>query len=283
MKKKTILIIIQKKKLFYLAFTMLIIFATSFLFFFETDCNNDIFVNSSSIAGDLGNNKPKPKLAIIIDDFGENRSGVKEMMQIKRHLTFAVMPFMEISKQDAIQAHTKGYEVITHLPMESYGGKLSWVGPRPIKTSLSDNEIRKIVLDSFDSVPYAVGANVHMGSKASGNNRVLTILMKVLKEKDLYFVDSRSCRKPIGKSVAEKVGVRFAERNVFLEHLSRSKYSIKKQLNTAGNIAIENGYSVAIGHVGTEGGKVTAHAIEEMIPELESKGIEFVFISELFY
>ncbi len=35
-----------------------------------------------------------PRLAIIIDDFGSSGDGVKEMMSIDRHLTFAVMPFL---------------------------------------------------------------------------------------------------------------------------------------------------------------------------------------------
>lgn len=222
------------------------------------------------------------KLAIIIDDFGQNRDGVKEMMSIKRHLTFAIMPFLQFSNKDAADAHAKGYEVIIHLPMECYNGRNSWVGPRSIKTSLNCEEIKSLVLDAFVSVPFASGANVHMGDKASGDERVMTCVMNIIKERKLYFVDSRSCRHPIGKQVAEKVGIKFTEKNIFLEHYSKSKWKIEEQLKSAGELAIKNGYAVAIGHVGSEGGKITAKAIEEMIPELENQGIKLVFISELF-
>src|SRR5690348_7506474 len=52
------------------------------------------------------------RLAIIIDDFGQNREGVKEMMSIPVHLTFAIMPFLTFTQSDAHTAYEKGYEII---------------------------------------------------------------------------------------------------------------------------------------------------------------------------
>ena len=66
---------------------------------------------------DLSPNSPiGGKLAIIIDDFGSSKKGVVEMMAINEHLTFAIMPFLENSRNDAVTAHEKGFEVIAHLP-----------------------------------------------------------------------------------------------------------------------------------------------------------------------
>jgi len=42
------------------------------------------------------------------------------------------------------------------------------------------------------------------------------------------------------------------------------------------------GIAVGIGHVG-EGGLNMARAIKEMIPVMEAKGIEFVYLSELVF
>ena len=39
--------------------------------------------------------------------------------------------------------------------------------------------------------------------------------------------------------------------------------------------------AVAIGHVGPEGGVLTAQVLAEMAPELEKEGIRFVTVSEL--
>lgn len=220
------------------------------------------------------------KLAIIIDDFGQDRSGVKEMMSIDRHLTLAIMPFLTFSQSDAKSAHDKGYEVIIHLPMEPEVGKASWLGPRPIVTSLNDLDIQQLVLDSFESVPYAVGANIHMGSKASSDERIMSDILEIIKAKRLYFVDSRTSRHPISKKLADEMGVLCYENNIFLDS-TQSLATIKKQLSKAGELALKRGKAVAIGHVGKEGGKVTAQAISEMLPEFDKQKIELVFVSEL--
>lgn len=221
------------------------------------------------------------KLAIIIDDFGQDRSGVKEMMSIERHLTFAVMPFLTFSGADAKAAHEKGYEVIIHLPMEPEKGKASWLGPRPILSTSTDDEIFQLILDAFESVPYAAGANIHMGSKVSGDERIITSVLQVIQSKDLYFVDSRTSRKPIAKKVADEMGVSCYENNIFLDS-TQSIATIKKQLEKAGNMALKKGKAIAIGHVGKEGGKVTAQAISEMLPVFDEKNIQLVFVSELY-
>lgn len=220
------------------------------------------------------------KLAIIIDDFGSSREGVEEMMSINRHLTFAVMPFLAHSKEYAEAAHAKGYEVIVHLPMEANHGKRSWLGPRPILAGMNADEVRQTLRDAFEAVPFAVGANNHMGSKASSDQSIISAVLDVIKEKDLYFVDSRTADHPIGKKVAAEKGVRCYERNIFLDG-QQPKSFVKGRLAEAANVALKNGYAVAIGHVGIEGGQATAEAIREMLPEFERKNIKLVFVSEL--
>ncbi len=220
------------------------------------------------------------KLAIIIDDFGESRLGVQKMMSINKHLTFAVMPFLSCSKQDAQTAHNKGYEVILHLPMESNTGKRSWMGPRPILANMECNIVKQIVRDSFESVPYAVGANIHMGSKASGKENIISNVLEVIKEKDLYFVDSQTARNPVSKKIATVMGVLCYERDIFIDDM-KSKKTMKKQLQKAIAIALKNKKAIAIGHVGPAGGDKTAEVISEMIPEFEQDNISLVFVSEL--
>lgn len=243
----------------------------------------NLVIKPSLNAGQQTNNiSYKPRLAIIIDDFGQNQNGVKEMMEIDRHLTFAIMPFLEYTEQNAKEAYNCGFEIIVHLPMQSHtASREKWLGPKPIHLDSTNEEIRNIVIDSINAVPYAAGVNIHMGAMASENERIMTSVISTVKEKNMYFVDSRTSSKTVCRGVAQKVGVRFAERNVFLEHASNSKDYIKKQFAIAGDLAIKKGAAVAIGHVGAEGGKSTAAAIKEMIPELEKRGIEFVFASQI--
>lgn len=220
------------------------------------------------------------KLAIIIDDFGAGRNGVKEMMSINRNLTFAVMPFSEYSREDAEAAHENGYEVIVHLPMEPNQGKRSWLGPRPILAGMKGDEVRQIVRDAFEDVPFAAGANIHMGSKASSDESIISAVLDIIKEKELYFVDSRTADHPIGKKVADVMGVRCYERNIFMDG-QQPKSFVKSRLAEAADVSVKKGYAVAIGHVGIEGGKITAEAIREMLPEFDRKNVELVYVSEL--
>ncbi len=221
-----------------------------------------------------------PRLAIIIDDFGQSREGVQQMLAINRHLTMAVMPFGEYTRQDAEAAHKKGYEVIVHLPMEPIRGSLSWLGKNPILCSLDDEKISSITRMALEDVPYAAGANVHMGSRASADERVMRSVMREVAGKGFFFVDSRTGAKSVIMAVADEFNVPCLERNVFLDGQQPKSY-IVGQLRQAQQIALKSGYAVAIGHVGVEGGKPTADAIVSMLDEFDRNGVELVFVSEL--
>ena len=101
-----------------------------------------------------------------------------------------------------------------------------------------------------------------------------------LKGKGVPFVDSMTTAKSLGKAVAAEKGVALLERDVFLDSTD-SVAVVKDNLRKAGEVALEKGAAIAIGHVGPEGGKITAQAIKEAAPELERAGITFVTVSEL--
>ena len=278
--KKPYFIAIKKSQIINflrLTFLIILILSVSMVFFL----NKSEFLFKKVFSEDQSTQSGKSgKLAIVIDDFGSDRNGVKEMMAIDRHLTFAVMPFLPYSQSDANEALEKGFEIIVHLPMEPVRGKVSWLGPKPILSTSSDSEVTQITSEAFLDVPGAVGANIHMGSKISTDERIMSDVLDIIKEKDVYFLDSKTSAKSIVKEIAEKKGVRVYERDVFLDGQT-SKEHVKEQLQKAGEIALKKGTAIAIGHVGIEGGKVTAQAIKEMLPEFDAKNIQLVFVSEL--
>lgn len=278
------LVVLAKKNIFSFLSAVIIsfvIFHINLFFFSELDLEDIVSTNiiDSMSSSPSTTENSHGKLAIIIDDFGQNRNGVEEMTSINRHLTFAVMPFLTFSQSDAENSHNKGFEIIVHLPMEAYT-KLGWVGPRPILSVMSSSEVQQVVYDSFENIPYAVGANIHMGSKAGDDRRVISDILDVIKEKGVYFVDSRASRNPVAKKIGDEKSIKCFDRNVFIDGKKPKSY-IKKQLLKAGEMALKNGQAIAIGHVGTEGGKVTAQAINEMLPEFDKRNVQLVFVSEL--
>lgn len=237
--------------------------------------NSDVSVSSV-----VDTQKPKTYVVIIIDDFGYDGDGTKEMLDLKIPITAAVMPFKSHSRRDAELALEHNKEVILHMPMETNSSHKEWVGKKSIDCRLGNQAIKDLLNLAFEDVKYAVGMNNHMGSRATQDIRVMTRVMEVVKEKHLFFVDSRTSPTSVAKKAAGDIGVTFFTRNVFLDGTQNISF-IKKQLNKLATIALRNDYAIAIGHVGPEGGKVTARAIREMYPSMQKKGIKFVSITEL--
>ena len=210
------------------------------------------------------------RLAILID----------EMLALSIPFTAAVMPFSSCTAEDAERVRQAGKEIFIHMPMESLTGKREWVGEKGIFRDMEDAAIRERVEEAFSVLPDAAGMNNHMGSAIMEDARSLSAVMEVLKEKGVPFVDSMTTAKSLGKAVAAEKGVALLERDVFLDSTD-SVAVVKDNLRKAGEVALEKGAAIAIGHVGPEGGKITAQAIKEAAPELERAGITFVTVSEL--
>ncbi|MGO0058923.1 divergent polysaccharide deacetylase family protein [Brevibacillus fluminis] len=222
---------------------------------------------------------PVQKLAIVIDDFGNNMDGTKEMLDLPIPLTVAVMPFMPSTKQDAELAHTRHHEVFVHLPMEPVKGKRSWLGPGAITTDLSDAEIRKRVQAAIDDVPHAIGINNHMGSKATADERVMRVVLTVCKERGLMFLDSRTTHKSVIPALAKEMGVPYMMNRLFFDDVYTYNH-ISKQMDLLCNYLNSNDENyIAIGHVGPPG-KKTADVLRKSIPRLKQRA-ELVFASRL--
>ena len=222
----------------------------------------------------------KGELAILIDDFGYCGEGTAEMLALSIPFTAAVMPFSSCTEADAEAVRQAGKEIFIHMPMESLTGKKEWVGEKGIFRSMSDEEIRQRTQEAFSILPDAVGLNNHMGSAIMEDKRSLSAVLDVIKGRNGIFVDSMTTPKSVGKTAAQEKGVAFLGRDVFLDSTD-SVEQVRKNLRQAAQVALEKGEAVAIGHVGPEGGKITAQAIRELIPELEAAGIVFVSVGQL--
>ena len=218
------------------------------------------------------------RVAVVIDDFGSAMNGTEEILSLPIPITAAVMPFLPTTRRDAEEAHRKGHEVIVHLPMEPIRGKRSWLGPGAITTDLSDEEIRKRVNAAIDDVPHARGMNNHMGSKATADPRVMRIVMDVCRERELYFLDSRTSPRSQAAAEAERVGVPLVDNDLFLDEV----YSASHVYNQLRKLAVRidrQTDTIVIGHVGPPG-LVTAAALRSAIPKLQDDAA-FVRVSDM--
>jgi len=220
----------------------------------------------------------KHRMAIVIDDLGNKMEGTDEILSIEMPVTVAVMPFLPTTKRDAEAAHAAGHEVIVHMPMEPKKGLKKWLGPGAITVDLSNEEVRARVEAAIDQVPYAVGMNNHMGSKVTENERVMRIILEVCKERNLYYLDSKTSFKTVAGKLAEELGVPYAENSLFLDDEYTAMH-VHRQMQKAFELIQERESTVIIGHVGPPG-KYTSAELVKSIPTLQQFG-KLVYLSEL--
>lgn len=157
------------------------------------------------------------KVAIVIDDFGNNMKGTNQMLSLPIPLTVAVMPFLPSTKEDAIAAHKKGHEVIIHMPMEPIKGKKEWLGPKAITTDLSDEEINNRLEQAIQEVPHAIGMNNHMGSKVTADERIVRLILAACKKHGLFYLDSKTNPNSVVPKIGKELGVPIIENQLFFD------------------------------------------------------------------
>ncbi|QAT17131.1 hypothetical protein BU251_05000 [Candidatus Velamenicoccus archaeovorus] len=215
------------------------------------------------------------KIALIIDDWGYSLKNKSIITDNNYHLTLAILPFQEYSKKVAELAHFHGKEVIIHMPMEPLHKEQYGLEANTLLTTMNASQIVHILDKAFSEIPYAKGINNHMGSKATGDARMMRIVLGYLKDRDLFFVDSMTAPKSIARSVAKTLHEKFASRDVFLDN-STDPASIREQLMKLAHLARQNGVAVGIGHDRPN----TIAVLKEMIPFLQRQGYEFIEVSD---
>lgn len=220
----------------------------------------------------------RKKWAIIIDDFGNDMKGTKEMLDLPVPITVAVMPFLPTTRRDATEAHRRGHEVIVHLPMEPNQGRPEWLGPGAITSGLTDAEVRERVEKAIADVPFAVGMNNHMGSKITSDKRIMSIVLDVCKEHGMFFVDSRTNYRSVVPELAATKGLPPVSNDIFLDH-KYDRSHIFSQMNTISDWFRKHDTCVTIGHVGAPGLHTSA-AIRAALPKLQQQA-DIVGLSSL--
>ena len=218
---------------------------------------------------------PGPKLAIILDDLGNDKEATEAVFALHYPLTISVLPYHAHSTEIAEEAKRRGLEVMLHLPMRAIANDTPEA--HQLEAGMSSEAVARELNGMLESVPTADGVNNHEGSLATTDAKLMGELMPLLKQRDLFFVDSRTTAATVAFEAAERAGVRSGFRNVpFLDDVQEVG-AIRKQLELAIRGAKEKGEAIAIGHPHAE----TLQALKEVLPRAETEGVHLVFVSEL--
>ncbi len=215
----------------------------------------------------------KGKISIIIDDVGYDERLALMFARLNIPLVFSCLPYAPHTGKIANKLHEMGYTVMLHMPCEPIQHPFHGLGPGALFVDASEEEITKRLEKAYKNVPFAEGLNVHQGSQFSQSADKMDVMMRFLKQKSLFFVDSMTTPHSIGYLEAEDEGIPFAKRDVFLDNVKDVSY-IKKQLNNALYTARKKGRVVAIAHCN----KITYKALRESIGDLNESNIRIVDI-----
>ena len=214
-------------------------------------------------------------LAIIVDDLGNDRSAGDAVIALPFPLTISVLPHLPFSTEIAEEAHRRGDQVLLHLPMQAESEALHSEQPE-LRVGMNAQQVQAAFSGMLQTVPYVVGVNNHEGSRATSDPALMAALMPALRDRHLFFVDSRTAAATVAFVTAQRDGVAAASRKVFLDD-SQNRKAILEQLKLAARDATRDGSAIAIGHPH----QTTLAALSEGVPALEAQGVRLVFASDL--
>lgn len=217
-----------------------------------------------------------PRIAIVIDDMGWELPIAQDLLALDHPLSFAVLPQAPYQHKIAEAAKRHKRELLLHLPMEPHGYPQINPGPNALLGDMDSNQIAKLVRTALQALPQVVGVNNHMGSSLTENPQAMRIVMRELKRRNLFFLDSRTSADSRAYQIARDMGIPTAKRHVFLDN-SVQQAHISAQLHRLANMASEQGHAIGIGHPYPE----TLHALKHTLPMIRRAGVRIVPISRL--
>lgn len=216
------------------------------------------------------------RVAIIIDDVGLSLLPVKMLLSMDQPFTFSIIPGLEHSLDAAGMIHEKQREIMLHIPMEPINYPQKDPGGLALMVSMNPDEIRTRVDELLKQVPYLAGVNNHMGSRFTQDRERISVFLKEIREKDLFFIDSLTAKNSVAYDEALHLGIKSGKRDIFLDNLDEEE-SIIEQIDKLIRLAKRRGYAIAICHPREN----TIRALRNSIEKLQSEGIEIVPVSEL--
>ena len=236
------------------------------------------FFNISKVLASVstqGQTAMSPQIALIIDDIGHSRSLADQFIETQVTLTFSILPHLAYSHQLAQDLHHQGYEVMLHQPMEPLDDCCD-PGPGAVFVGDNANRIEAIIRSNISEIPFAKGVNNHMGSRFTASSYEIAAALKVVRSRNLYFIDSITSNRSLAHATAKRYRIPTAYRNVFLDNV-RKESAILARLKQLQNHALRHGRAIGIGHPFPE----TAHAIGRFADQLKSSQIQLVPISQV--
>ncbi len=188
-----------------------------------------------------------PRMAIIIDDIGYRPLAADDLKGLGIKVTAAVIPNAPYAEGEAQSLRRFGIETIIHLPMESKNAEKNHLEDRLITADSTSAEISAFVRQAKTVIPWAQGANNHMGSLITSDRELSARVLKILREEKLFFIDSRTAPRSVAYDVAKGLHIKTFYRSVFLDDIQDYALTLE-QIRRLVGMAKKTGKALGIGH-----------------------------------
>lgn len=216
------------------------------------------------------------RIAIIVDDFGyQDGALIEAFCGLKQRLTISIFPGFEQTPWIAEQAAKSGHGVMVHMPMEPIDYPNRDPGRNAIFADYSSERIQTLTRQALAAVPHARGLNNHMGSRVTQNREAIGPVLREVARYGFFFVDSVTSPRSVAFTVAQEMGMPSGRNGLFLDR-KETEPAVEKALESLARRARREGTAIGIGHAKA----TTLAAFQRMLPELESRGIEFITAEE---
>ncbi|MFZ5608885.1 MAG: divergent polysaccharide deacetylase family protein [Pseudomonadota bacterium] len=216
-----------------------------------------------------------PRIAIVIDDLGNDPGLARQAIALPAPVTLALLPYGRQLPRLAREARAAGHELLVHLPMQPHDAA-SDPGPNVLETALEAAELDRRIAWNLSRFDGFVGINNHMGSRFTEDEPAMRLLFAALRARGLLFLDSRTTAQSVGAPLAAAMHVAYAERDIFLDN-ALAAAAVAEQLALTEARARRFGNAIAIGH--PHG--VTLSQLASWLRALPAKGFVPVPVSQI--
>ena len=142
---------------------------------------------------------------------------------------------------------------------------------------MTEDEIERIIDRNLESPVPIRGMNNHMGSAVTSDSETMQRVMRILRERGLYFIDSVTTDASVAEHEAALAGVPFARRTgLFLDNVNEIE-EVRDALEKGLAVARRDGEAILIGHVQSDS---LLDLLSANVVRLKEKGYTFRRISE---
>ncbi|MBF0281413.1 MAG: divergent polysaccharide deacetylase family protein [Zetaproteobacteria bacterium] len=192
--------------------------------------------------------RPTRAISILIDDVGYDKQALEILLNLPFPVALAVLPQAPFATESAEKVFNSGRVLMLHMPMEPEraAGRIK-MDDYFLRADMKEYEVHRLVDKALQRVPHAIGMNNHMGSLLTTMNQPMQWVMDDMLSRKMFFVDSRTSAATVAADIAAQEGLRYASRNVFLDH-SVKKQDLQLAWQRLMSCVEKQGHCIIIGH-----------------------------------